>query len=60
NGVLAAQLPRRTTAYIEVPLSAAAVKALHPGRNELAIHCHQFSGGQYIDAGLVEYIRSKP
>lgn len=60
NGVLAAQLPRRTTAYIEVPLAPAAVQALHPGRNELAIHCHQFSGGQYIDAGLVEYVRGKP
>jgi putative heme-binding domain-containing protein len=56
NGVLGARLPRWTTGYVEVPLADAAVAALRPGRNVLAIHCHQQGGGQYIDAGLVEYV----
>jgi hypothetical protein len=55
NGVLGARLPRWTIGYVEVALADAAVAALKPGRNVLAIHCHQQGGGQYIDAGLVEY-----
>ena len=58
NGVEAARLPRWTSGYVEVPLTAEAVHALHAGRNSLAIHCRQNSGGQYIDAGLVEYLRA--
>jgi hypothetical protein len=56
NGVLGARLPRWTTGYVEVPLSDDAISALKPGRNVMAIHCHQQGGGQYIDAGLVEYL----
>lgn len=57
NGVEAARLPRWTSGYVEVPLTAEAASALHPGRNVMAIHCRQNSGGQYIDAGLVEYVK---
>ncbi len=57
NGVEAAQVPRWSSGYVEVPLSAEAARTLRAGRNVMAIHCRQKSGGQYIDAGLVEFIR---
>lgn len=52
-------LPRWTSGYVEVPLSAQAIQLLHPGKNVMAIHCHQTTGGQYIDAGLIEYLESQ-
>ena len=60
NGIEIARLPRWTQGYIELPLNPEATRALRPGRNVLAIHCHQNTGGQYIDCGLVEYVRPKP
>ena len=54
NGVLAATLPGYTTTYTQYDLSLAAVAALHPGANVLAVHCQQTSGGQYIDVGIVQ------
>ncbi|MBN1816537.1 MAG: hypothetical protein JW828_04205 [Sedimentisphaerales bacterium] len=59
NGVPAAQLRDYTTGYVMAPISDQAVKALKPGKNTMAIHCKQSSGGQYIDAGLLEVIESK-
>jgi len=55
NGVEAARLPQWTQGYVEVPLTAQALAGLKPGKNFLAIHCHQNGGGQYIDAGLIEH-----
>jgi hypothetical protein len=52
NGQLIAKRNGFTTDYEEIPLSAAAMKALKPGRNIIAIHCHQNGGGQYIDVGF--------
>ncbi len=57
NGVEAAQLPRWTSGYVEVPINAEAARTLRAGRNVMAIHCQQDGGGQYIDAGLVEFFR---
>ena len=57
NGIGIARHPRSTTEYIELPLGDDATRALRPGRNVLAIHCRQSRGGQYIDAGLIEYVR---
>ena len=54
NSVLAADLKGYTTDYIMVPLSGHAIKALKKNRNVIAIHCKQTSGGQFIDAGLVD------
>ena len=53
NGRLAAKLTGYTTTYQLAAIDAAARRTLHPGRNVLAIHCHQTTGGQYIDAGIV-------
>ena len=39
--------------YRRIPLGAEALSALRLGTNVLAIHCRQFGGGQYIDAGLI-------
>ncbi|MBC8107610.1 MAG: DUF4965 domain-containing protein [Anaerolineae bacterium] len=54
NGVLAAKKRGFVAEYTTVPILPAARAALRPGKNLIAIHCHQTSGGQYIDAGLVE------
>jgi hypothetical protein len=53
NGVLAAQAPSYSTAYFETNIYSAAAASLKPGRNWMAVHCHQTVGGQYIDVGLV-------
>jgi putative heme-binding domain-containing protein len=57
NGLQVARHPRSTSEYIELPLSDEAARALRPGRNFLAIQCRQTRGPQYIDAGLVEYLK---
>jgi len=53
NGVLAATLEGHTVGYMIVPISAEAQGVLTGGTNSIAVHCHQTSGGQYIDVGLI-------
>ena len=54
NGVLATTVKGYVGSYEEIPIGPEARATLKPGKNTLAIHCHQTGGGQAIDAGLVE------
>ena len=57
--MLAEKLDGFTQGYGEFGLSSEAQAALKPGKNVIAIHCHQTGGGQYIDAGIVELAPGK-
>ena len=59
NGELVVSLYGFTGNYMPFPLDEKARKALKKGTNTIAIHCHQTTGGQYIDAGFVEVIEQK-
>lgn len=53
NGALAVKDAGYLVRYKWFELAAEARRALRPGSNVVAVHCHQTSGGQYIDVGLV-------
>jgi len=54
NGTLVTKTKGYLTDYTSIPLTGAALAGVKETGNVLAIHCHQISGGQYIDAGLVQ------
>jgi len=54
NGQLITKLEGYTSSYVRATLDEKARSALKVGSNCIAIHCHQTTGGQYIDAGLVD------
>jgi hypothetical protein len=60
NGVLAAKVRGYSTSYVPLPLTPAGKKALHPGRNVMAVHVHQTVGGQFFDLGLSREIGGGP
>ena len=54
NGVMAAAERGYLKGYELVSLSAKARASLRAGRNTLAVHCRQTSGGQFIDVGIYQ------
>jgi glutaminase A-like protein/uncharacterized protein DUF5127/uncharacterized protein DUF4964 len=54
NGVLALKTSNYITGYEPFPMTPQGKAALTPGKNLIAVHCHQIRGGQYIDVGLVD------
>ncbi|KPK74567.1 MAG: hypothetical protein AMJ79_13745 [Phycisphaerae bacterium SM23_30] len=56
NGQLIAKVSDYTTFYVLIPQKERIFKALKLGTNVLAVHCHQTTGGQGIDAGIVDVI----
>ncbi len=54
NGVLAVKAPGYAAEYQQFPIREQAQKKLHAGKNAMAVHCHQNTGGQNIDVGIVD------
>jgi len=52
NGVLAGKAGGFSSEYEEMTITPEGVAAFKPGKNSLAVHCHQTTGGQYIDVGI--------
>ena len=53
DGHLALQEAGFITDYNLYDIPAEVKKLLHPGENTIAVHCHQTTGGQGIDVGLL-------
>ena len=52
NGTLIYSAKSYTQDYETIPLGKEAVDVLQTGKNVIAVHCRQTSGGQYIDLSL--------
>ncbi len=59
NGILAAKVSGYRSGYGIIPISDEAQAGLKVGVNSIAIHCRQSTGGQGVDAGLVELVPAK-
>jgi hypothetical protein len=54
NGTLVKSVKRPVKSYQTIQLKEGAGQLLRPGRNTIAVHCHQAAGPQYIDVGLMQ------
>jgi len=54
NGVLAMKASGFISEYDFFEMEDAGKAALKPGKNTMAVHCHQTQGGQFVDVGLVD------
>ena len=59
NGVEALVTKSYLVNYALFDPAPAALAALHPGTNWIAVHCDQTAGGQFIDVGIVK-LESRP
>ena len=58
NGVLAGTATGFNTAYTPLEMTPEGRAALKAGENLIAVHCHQTTGGQFIDIGLATVVPS--
>ena len=54
NGVLALKRGGYRNSYADYAILPEAAATLKPGGNTIAVHCHQTTGGQFVDVGLVD------
>lgn len=59
NGATAVRLHGFLAQYIVHRIDDEGRAALKPGKNVMAVHCHQTGAGQYVDVGLVDVIPMK-
>ena len=59
NGVEAVKLTGYITDYEEFEISKEAAATLRPGNNTVAVHCHQSTGGQGVDVGILVPLEAK-
>lgn len=53
NGVLALRVSRWIGKYENRPIKPEALATLKQGRNVLAVYCHQATGEQHVDVGII-------
>lgn len=60
NGIPAYSATGYISSYEYRPISPEARQSIRPNAdNQISVHCHQTTGGQYIDVGIFERIPSK-
>jgi hypothetical protein len=61
NGVLAYSATGYITSYQNADITSAALAVLTPGATiTMAVHCHQTTGGQGVDVGIVNVVQYVP
>jgi Predicted bile acid beta-glucosidase len=56
NGIRAGERGGYSPVFRTIPISKEARASMKPGKNTIAVHCHQTEHGQMIDVGIVEVI----